>query len=47
MKTINERVAYETPVCTSVEFYLEGVTLCTSAEHEDFKDCGNITLEWE
>lgn len=47
MKTISERVVYETPVCSYVELELEGVTLCASAENEDFKDRGSITLEWE
>jgi hypothetical protein len=47
MKTITERVAYQTPICSQIELDFEGVTLCTSAENEDFKDYGNVTLEWE
>jgi hypothetical protein len=47
MKTINERVAYETPVCSYMELEFEGAALCASAENEDFKDRGSITFEWE
>ena len=47
MKTINERVAYQTPICSQIELDLEGVALCASADNEDFKDLGNVTLEWE
>ena len=46
MKT-SKRIAYETPICSHVELDLEGAILCASAENEDFKDCGNVTLEWD